>query len=262
MTRFPFGGASAALLLAATVAPAQIPTAAGPFDNGPRGYGTSFGRPAITPNAPTFRFPGYGTYAVPYNTPLYSYGAFYYGPTGFTRYGASGFTNNQSTFSGTFDGGFSASVPNGGFYNPFGYMPAYGYGTPTSAAVPYNGPVIVTSTPPAPPPLQGLVDRPAVLTIDFPAKAEVWLNGKLVEGAPATEQSLTSPPLPDGEKFKFEVRAEWKEKGKVFEYVRTVTLAAGERSKVTVVAGTPVADAGKTPPAAKSSAPPKIEPAK
>lgn len=255
MARFPLAAASVVLFSAAVSA--QVPTAGTAFDNGPRGYNSSFATPA-----PTARFPGFGTFAVPYNAPVYSYGAYYYGPTGFARYGASGFTGVQSNFANTFDGGFGGSVPAGGFYNPLGFMPAYGYGTPTAAPVPYYGPVTVTSTPPAPM-LQGLADRPAVLTLDFPAKADVWLNGKLVDEAPKSERELVSPALPDGEKFKFDVRAEWTEKGKVYEYARTVTLAAGERSKVTVVAGTPKADAAPAAtPAPKSTAPAKIDPAK
>ena len=77
---------------------------------------------------------------------------------------------------------------------------------------------------------------PAEFVVQFPASAEVWVNGKKVDGEGAT-RTLTSPPLAAGERYTFAVKAKWTFGGDAYEWERTVTLGPGERSRATVAAG-------------------------
>jgi uncharacterized protein (TIGR03000 family) len=66
-----------------------------------------------------------------------------------------------------------------------------------------------------------------------------------VNGAPSGQdgaiQVFTSPPLKVGETFRFAVAARWTEKGAEYEWERTVTLEAGQRSRILVASGFKVA---------------------
>ena len=81
---------------------------------------------------------------------------------------------------------------------------------------------------------------PAVLVLEFPAAAEVWVNGKKAEGEATNEWTLTSAVLPAGGEYKFEVKGRWKAGGKTYEAERSVVVAGGKRSRAIVVAGTEV----------------------
>ena len=78
---------------------------------------------------------------------------------------------------------------------------------------------------------------PATLTVQFPAAAEVWLDGKKVKGEASTEQVLTSPVLAPGQKYTFAVRARWSSGGKTYEATRSVALGAGDRSRMHILSG-------------------------
>jgi uncharacterized protein (TIGR03000 family) len=80
----------------------------------------------------------------------------------------------------------------------------------------------------------------ATLAIQFPADAEVWVNGKKDPGKPLTEWTLTSPPLAPGGEHKFEVKGRWKSGGKTFEASRSLTVPVGVRNWLLVVSGTEV----------------------
>jgi len=80
---------------------------------------------------------------------------------------------------------------------------------------------------------------PAVLTLEFPAPAEVWLDGKKVGGEAANVRTLSSPVLRPGDRYTFHVKADWTVKGQTYGYNRDVTLETGARSRVLVVSGTP-----------------------
>jgi uncharacterized protein (TIGR03000 family) len=90
------------------------------------------------------------------------------------------------------------------------------------------------------PPLGAFGQANATLVMQFPAAAEVWLGGKKADGAPATEWTLSSPTLEKGAAYTFEVKGRWKVGGKTFESSRTVTVAAGDRNRLTVVSGTEI----------------------
>jgi uncharacterized protein (TIGR03000 family) len=80
----------------------------------------------------------------------------------------------------------------------------------------------------------------ATLVVQFPAAAEVWVDGKKAEGNSAAEWTLTSPVLLPGEAHTFDVKARWRVGGKTFETERLVTVPGGERSRSIVVSGTEV----------------------
>jgi uncharacterized protein (TIGR03000 family) len=143
----------------------------------------------------------------------------------------------------------------GGYYGGFygGYYPGY-YGD----YYPYLGSSTSFYYPPAPltaPPLTGAggtgsgsaatvvvnPEQPAELTVEFPAAPDVTLNGAAAEGE-GTARTFRSPPLKPGETYTFDVKAKWTVDGKRYEWDRTVTLGAGERSRLTVARGFPVKD--------------------
>ena len=80
----------------------------------------------------------------------------------------------------------------------------------------------------------------ASLVVQFPAAAEVWVDGKKVEGGRSAEWTLTSPVLTPGEAHTFDVKGRWRIGGKTFETERLVTVPGGERSRSIVVSGTEI----------------------
>jgi uncharacterized protein (TIGR03000 family) len=132
-----------------------------------------------------------------------------------------------------------------GGYGGFGWgLPFYsdpystGYG-PSVIVVP------VDSTPSAPSepeqaPLILSNEHPAVLVMEFPADAEVWVNGDKADLPATNEWTLTSPVLKAGGEYTFNVKARWKANGRIYEYDRAITVAGGNRSRTIVVAGTEV----------------------
>ena len=138
-------------------------------------------------------------------------------------------------------------TPFGGYHLPF--WGGYGYGycvfpdplfPPPQAVVLLPAPVVVTPLNPDradEAAARAAATAPASLSLEFPAPAEVWLNG---EKQPADARTLTSPPLRIGDAFTFRVRARWVEASTAYEAEQTSTVRAGERGKLTVYAGKPV----------------------
>jgi uncharacterized protein (TIGR03000 family) len=132
----------------------------------------------------------------------------------------------------------------GGYYGygyPFGdpyYGYPYGYGPRVEVNVPVFVPGGQPELPERPLPISG--ESTAVLVLEFPAAAEVWVNGKKGEGDSQTEWTLSSPSLATGTEYTFNVKARWTTGGKTFEYERTVAVAAGNRSKALVIGGTEI----------------------
>jgi uncharacterized protein (TIGR03000 family) len=96
---------------------------------------------------------------------------------------------------------------------------------------------------PARPPEPGIVlanEFPAALSVQFPVAARVWLNGTELPGAAKEEFTFESAALPLGASHTFELKARWQQKGKTYEATRTVSVRAGDRSKLIVVSGTEV----------------------
>jgi uncharacterized protein (TIGR03000 family) len=129
---------------------------------------------------------------------------------------------------------------------PYGYGGGsypydYGYGSGTGPWA-YPSTDYYPGEPPAPPqPTVALSgELPAVLTLEFPAPADVWLAGKKVEGAAANVRTVHSPALRPGDRYTFHVKAEWTAKGQTYEYNRDVTLEPGAQSRLLVISGTAV----------------------
>jgi uncharacterized protein (TIGR03000 family) len=80
-------------------------------------------------------------------------------------------------------------------------------------------------------------EMPAILVLEFPALAEVWVNGKKGAGEPQSEWTLTSPPIHVGTAYSFSVRARWTTNGKTFEHEREVPVTANTRSRSLVLSG-------------------------
>ena len=103
---------------------------------------------------------------------------------------------------------------------------------------PVPGPVPAARLPEVAAPVATSGEASATLVVQFPATAEIWVGGKKADGDPAAEWTLTSPVLTVGESHTFEVKGRWKADGKTFEASRSVTVAAGDRSRSIVVSGT------------------------
>ncbi len=119
-------------------------------------------------------------------------------------------------------------------YFPWSWGPGYGY----PLVVPLGPLAVPAAEPPRREPailLSG--EAPARLTIQFPAAAEIWVDGRKQPGEPRTEHVLTSPVLQPPQTHTFEIHACWWVDGKTYEAQRTVTLGAGERSRLLVVSG-------------------------
>jgi uncharacterized protein (TIGR03000 family) len=144
---------------------------------------------------------------------------------------------------GGFHHGHHPILPWGGGWwgGGFPYNPYYGYGYgPPAVVVPV--PVPVPVGPPAPPERTVIVGNefPAVLVMEFPAAAEVWVDGEKAKNEPNTEWTLTSPVLKAGGEYTFDVKGRWQSGGKTYEAQRKVTVPGGKRTRVLVVSGTEV----------------------
>jgi uncharacterized protein (TIGR03000 family) len=232
---------SAVLLLPASIAPAQPnrgfpqpPMVGGGFISPPSSAipGRSV-RAVAPPSIPFFL----GQRTVPHNGfravqarqpftrgtagfyPLYPYTSNYYSGLGGFGYGG-------------FGGGFVTNSYYGGYgygYSPYFVVPGPSdYSYPAEPAAPAQPAFVVE--------LSG--HATASLTLEFPAAANVWLDGKEVPGDPATVRTLTSPVLKPGQEYTFHVKAQWEAGGKTYEYTRDVPLGPGKHSKVLVVSGT------------------------
>lgn len=132
-------------------------------------------------------------------------------------------------FSGVWWGGY-------GFGNPYALIPV----VPVVPVVPVPVPVPQPRRRPEPPPVIPSNEFPAVLVLELPAPGEVWVNDHKAEGGPAAEWTLTSPVLPAGGEYTFDVKARWTTDGKTYESRRAVTVAGGRRSRLLVLAGAEV----------------------
>ena len=125
-----------------------------------------------------------------------------------------------------------------------GWFPYYGYADPVYPYPPSVNVFVEGGTDAQVQPPETRVDlsgeATAVLVLEFPADAEIWVNDKKGEGKPHTEWTLASPPLKTGSEFTFNVKAQWMAKGKTYTYERTITVAAGNRSRSLVLSGTEI----------------------
>lgn len=120
-----------------------------------------------------------------------------------------------------------------------GFSYTYGGIVPTTVpAVALPGQQVIVNQPPRAEPVVALANEfPATLTVQLPAAAEVWLDGKRVKGSTAAEWALTSPVLTPGQTYTFLVKAQWTSGGKTYEAKRAVTLGPGDHSRLGILSG-------------------------
>jgi uncharacterized protein (TIGR03000 family) len=124
-----------------------------------------------------------------------------------------------------------------------GWFPYYGYGASnysTNVEVNQNAPVIFVQPGQAETRVELSGESTSVLTLTFPAPAEIWVNDKKGPGEANDEWTLTSPPIAVGSDYTFKIKAHWKVDGKTFEYEKTIAVAAGNRSRSLVLSGSEV----------------------
>ncbi|QJW95667.1 hypothetical protein [Frigoriglobus tundricola] len=123
-------------------------------------------------------------------------------------------------------------------YNPWtGFSYAFGGIVPTNPTPPET-PAPTAESPRRPEAAVVLSNEfPATLALQFPAAAEVWLDGKKVSGDAATERVLKSPVLRPDQTYAFNVKARWTTGDKTYEATRVVKLGSGDRSRLLIVSG-------------------------
>jgi len=130
-------------------------------------------------------------------------------------------------------------------YNPWtGFSYASGGILPADAAtVPMAVPATTTANVPVAQPRRSepavvlAQEFPATLALQFPASAEVWLDGKKVSSSGKEEQVLKSPVLRPDQTYTFLVKARWEKGGKTYEAKRAVTLGPSDHSRLLIVSG-------------------------
>lgn len=135
---------------------------------------------------------------------------------------------------------FPPLVPNVwgyGFVYP-GYAPwPFGGFVPPYSLAPQPPQVVEVPARPSEPRIVLAQEFPATLIVQFPAAAEVWLDGTKLGGDPVDERVLTSPILKPGARHTFNVKARWTTGGKTYEATRTLTLGPGDKTRLFVLSG-------------------------
>jgi uncharacterized protein (TIGR03000 family) len=129
---------------------------------------------------------------------------------------------------------FLATNPFNNFLGIAPYWPVWYDSEPivTTNYIPYPVPT------PAPPPISAPPPPPdmkAKLVLNLPSNAEVWLADQQVDSG-AQPLILESPELREGQRYAFNVKVKWKERDKMQERSRTVTVDAGESKSLTYTA--------------------------
>ncbi len=96
------------------------------------------------------------------------------------------------------------------------------------------------------PPAQGLieagqVDATALLRVQVPADAEVWISGERTSQR-GTQRQFVTPALVEGRTFSYEIRARWQQDGKDIQRTQTVTVHSGDRITVDFLRAAPTED--------------------
>ncbi len=160
-------------------------------------------------------------FAVPPVSPILNHWSNSSSGYGFRNFGYGGFGGYGLGYGGY--GGYGLG------YGGYGYSPSnininYNLNFPQ----PYIPPRNFAPAPPVP------NDHPAsaLLTLQAPNGAEVWLNGEKVEGS--ANRTFESPILRRDEPYTFDLRVTWREQGKTVEEKRTLTMKAGEHQSLQV----------------------------
>lgn len=138
-------------------------------------------------------------------------------PPYFPRYGYRGFGY----------GPIYVPIYTSGFYG--GFEPYY-----VDASVPADPGVRPPPMPPPPPALSGT--RTAAIEVQVPADAVVFIEGVKMK-TPGAVRRFTTPPLPEGESYRYEIRATWKENGREVSQTHQLAIRAGDRKSIIFFAG-------------------------
>jgi uncharacterized protein (TIGR03000 family) len=149
--------------------------------------------------------------------------------------------------------GYPLDEMSAGYYGGGRYNQYYSYGRGWAGSLAdYPGPLVGRGVPPdyrgpmtrhgsighpahddahvaASPLLQG--DKVALITVEVPADAEVWIEGQQTKQTGASRQ-FVSPPIDKGRDYEYRIRARWKEDGKVVEQTKQITVFAGDNFTV------------------------------
>lgn len=152
--------------------------------------------------------------------------------------------------------GYPLDNPNPGYYGGSHYTEyykfGYGYGfagfpgpVPGPLPPPYlSGPPRHPRQPPRLPP--GYVptrelfplDPVALLDVEVPDDADIWLEGKKTEQTGPLRRFI-SPALTPGKDYEYEIRASWQEDGREKKQTQTVTIRAGGQVRIRFPAAPP-----------------------
>jgi len=101
-----------------------------------------------------------------------------------------------------------------------GYVSASGTGVPSTSGIT---------------PVSGTSDMArAQVEVRLPDNAELWFEGQRLDKM-GTVRTFHTPPLERGQKYAYEVRARWKEGGKMVERTCRVVVRAGQRSTLDIL---------------------------
>lgn len=121
-----------------------------------------------------------------------------------------------------------------------GYVGAAPWGSAGMAPAARNAPSVPpVEKIPAPSPVQPTKpkttsDRTAVINIQVPADATVWLEGRRMKQR-GTSRCFQSPPLEPGKTYQYNVRISWRENGRSVTTTRQLTVQAGAQQSLMVL---------------------------
>ena len=121
-------------------------------------------------------------------------------------------------------------------YGGFGYggyiapSAGYNYDAPATVLTPvpstsYYYAALGDRAAPVPPPSE---TGTAAITVLVPADAEIWFEGEKTSQT-GNIRTFESTPVPPGRTFTYDIRARWREDGKVVDLTRSVKFQAGQK---------------------------------
>jgi uncharacterized protein (TIGR03000 family) len=129
--------------------------------------------------------------------------------------------------------GFYYPGPAGNYPGPFDFRTEVGFDIPPLIII---SPRVVdgTATGPAatvPPVLLSAPPQTASLDVRLPASATLYIQGQKTNQT-GRERSFTTPPLEEGQPYRYNLKAVWSENGRVHEVERHVIVRAGGHALV------------------------------
>jgi uncharacterized protein (TIGR03000 family) len=118
-------------------------------------------------------------------------------------------------------------------WNGLGLMPIYN-------AYPIVAPPVRPRPEPMPAPkkTQPTTGRAALIQLQVPADARVWLNGKQMKQG-GSSRFFQTPPLAPTKSYCYELRVTWNENGRTVTATRKLTVQAGARQSLLILGDSP-----------------------